>query len=324
VAGVRRPGGLRHCYDVLEEREVFNNLSYNNQKAGLGTEDIPSLEAYNNVFFGNDLAQVHFRKGGAGAVGFNTILATEKQGPPFRHNKDDFATAEALRAKYPYLDEGTRMVPVKPGADAVVMARQALKTNAVSTVRWTQARESLLAKARAAGIGKPVATVAQAPYDPSGGLQLPLPKALPGIVESENYDVGGPNVSYSDTSTENEGGHYRKDAVDIKASPKAGNGAVIGYTQNGEWMEYTVSVAKAGNYRLSVAYATPESGRRIRLSLGDKPLGEAITFTPTANWNELKTIEAGIVSLPAGDSVLRVTIDNGPVDLDRLQFTAAN
>jgi hypothetical protein len=29
-------------------------------------------------------------------------------------------------------------------------------------------------------------------------------------------------------------------------------------------MEYTVSVAKAGNYRLSVAYATPETGKRIR------------------------------------------------------------
>jgi hypothetical protein len=89
-------------------------------------------------------------------------------------------------------------------------------------------------------------------------------------------------------------------------------------------MEYTVNVAKAGNYRLSIAYATPETGRRIRLSLNDKPLGETITFAATASWDELKTVDAGTVSLPAGDSVLRVTVEAGPVDLDRMQFTAAN
>jgi hypothetical protein len=89
-------------------------------------------------------------------------------------------------------------------------------------------------------------------------------------------------------------------------------------------MEYTISVGKAGNYRLSMAYATPETGKRIRLTLNDKPLGDAITFTPTASWDELKTMDAGMVSLPAGDGVLRVTVEAGPVDLDRLQFTSAN
>jgi hypothetical protein len=98
----------------------------------------------------------------------------------------------------------------------------------------------------------------------------------------------------------------------------------VGYTQSGEWMEYTVSVAKAGNYSLAISYATVEMGRRISLSLNGKPLGNATTFAPTASWDELKTVEAGTISLPAGDAVLRVTVENGPVDLDRMQFTAAN
>jgi hypothetical protein len=172
-------------------------------------------------------------------------------------------------------------------------------------------------------IGVAPKTVPQAAFDPTRSLQAPLPKALPATIEFENYDVGGPDVSFKDNSVGNEGEHYRKDAVDIKADPKAGNGAVVGFTQNGEWMEYTVNVAKAGVYPLSVTYATPETGRRIRLSLNGKPLGEAITFTPTASWNELKTMEAGTVSLPSGDAVLRVTIENGPVDLDRLEFKPA-
>ena len=302
---------------------VFNNLVYKNQKGGLTTEDVPGNEAYNNVIFGNDLAQVHFRKGDAGAVGHNTIIQTEKQGAPFRWKDDDFASAEALRAKYPYLDEGTKIVPVKAGADPLVTARQLLKTGAVSPANWAKARESILTKARAAGIGVPPKTVPQVAFDPTRSLQAPLPWRLPGVVEFENYDVGGPEVSFKDSEGENQGGHYRKDAVDIKASAKASNGAVVGFTQNGEWMEYTINVAKAGNYNLSVVYGTPESGRRIRLSMGDKPLGDAITFAPTTNWDDLKTVEAGTVALPADDSVLRVTIENGPVDLDRLQFKSA-
>jgi hypothetical protein len=317
------PAGYGIAMTGSKNVKVFNNISYNNPKGGLTTEDMRGLEAYNNVLFDNALAQVHFRKGEAGAVGFNTILATAKQGAPFRWKDDDFASAEALRAKYPYLDEGTKIVALKPGADPLVTARQLLKTGAISPARWAQAREVLVARARAAGIGVPPATVPQAAFDPTRSLQAPLPWRLPGNVEFENYDVGGPEVSFKDSDGENQGGHYRKDAVDIKASAKAGNGAVVGFTQNGEWMEYTISVAKAGNYRLSVAYATPENGRRIGLTLDGKPLGEAIAFTPTASWDDLKTVETGTVTLPEGDSVLRVTILNGPVDLDRLEVKPA-
>jgi hypothetical protein len=139
-------------------------------------------------------------------------------------------------------------------------------------------------------------------------------------VEFENYDVGGPGVSFQDNDPENQGNHYRKDGIDIKASKPSGNGAVVGFTQNGEWMEYTVNVQKAGDYRLSLAYATPEAGRRVRLTWNGKPLGEAITFVPTASWDDLKTVSASTVSLPQGDGVLRVTVESGPVDLDRLEF----
>jgi parallel beta-helix repeat protein len=194
------PAGYGIAVTGSKNVRVFNNLSYNNQKGGLTTEDMPGLEAFNNVLFGSDLAQVHFRKGDAGAVGFNTILATAKQGAPFRWKDQDFATAEALRAKYPYLDEGTRVVPVKSGADPLTTARQSLKTEAVSPARWTQAREALLSKARAAGIGVPPRTLPRAAYDPTKSLQAPLPWRVPGIVEFENYDVGGPQVSFTTTT----------------------------------------------------------------------------------------------------------------------------
>jgi parallel beta-helix repeat protein len=181
--------------------KVFRNISRSNQKAGLATSSALGLQAWNNVFFGNDLAQIHVERDDAIALGFNTILATEKQGPPFRHNMTDFATADAFRQKYPYYDEGTKIVPLAAGKTPLVQAEQVLKNAPASDAIWQQAQQRLTAKALAAGIGVPAATVPQAPFDPTGGLQQPLPKALPGIIEFENYDVGGPNVSFSDSKT---------------------------------------------------------------------------------------------------------------------------
>ncbi|HLL90868.1 MAG TPA: carbohydrate-binding protein [Tepidisphaeraceae bacterium] len=205
------------------------------------------------------------------------------------------------------------------------MAKKLHKEKPVTAEAWQPVHQRLVEMAAKAGVGAPPATVPQAPYDPSASLQAPLPWRLPRVVEFEHYDVGGPGVSFSDTDEENQGKHYRKDAVDVKASSKAGNGAVVGFTQAGEWMEYTVSVADAGSYALSVMYATPDPGRRIQLSLGgDKPLVSPIQFAPTAGWDDLKTMQAGTVTLPAGDSVIRVTVESGPVDLDYMEFKAAN
>jgi parallel beta-helix repeat protein len=315
------PAGYGIAATASKNVQVFGNLVYNNRLGGLTTETVPGFQAFNNVLFGNDLAQIHVRKGDEGAFGFNKIVAAPKQGAPFRRVSQDFATPVAYREKYPHQDEGTEIMPLKPGAEPLPLAEKLRKEKAISPAVWQKAYQSLTERAHRAGVGAPPRTVPQAAYDPTQSLQAPLPWRVPGVVEFENYDVGGPGVSFQDNDPENQGSHYRKDGVDIKAADKrAGNGAVVGFTQNGEWMEYTVSVQKAGSYRLLVAYATPEAGRRVRLTWNGKPLGEAITFAPTANWDDLKTQDAGTISLPEGDGVLRVMVEAGPVDLDRLEL----
>jgi parallel beta-helix repeat protein len=314
------PAGYGIPVSASKNVKVFNNISHSNQKAGVAPDDAKGFQAVGNVLFNNDLAQIDIRNGNSNAFGFNKVIATVKQGPPIRRTGENFPSFAAFREKFPYQDEGSEVVPLPAGTQPVTLAEKLRKEKSVSAAVWQTAYQRLSDQARAAGVDVPPATVPQAAYDPTGSLQAPLPWRLPGNVEFENYDVGGPNVSFSDTSDANEGGHYRKDAVDIKANKAAGNGAVVGFTYNGEWMEYTVSVATAGNYLLSAAYATPERGRRISLSLNGKPLGQAITFAPTASWEALKTVDSGTVALPEGDSVLRVTVESGPVDLDRLEF----
>jgi hypothetical protein len=71
--------------------------------------------------------------------------------------------------------------------------------------------------------------------------------AIPGTIQAENYDLGGQNVAYYDTTAGNSGGAYRTDDVDIEATTDTGGGYDIGYTAPGEWLAYTVN-AVAGTY----------------------------------------------------------------------------
>ena len=66
---------------------------------------------------------------------------------------------------------------------------------------------------------------------PAGAsVPYPAPHAVPGRVEAEDYDVGG----FSDTTTINEGGAYRFDAVDIEV---LGRTYDIGWIRSGELPE---------------------------------------------------------------------------------------
>ena len=53
---------------------------------------------------------------------------------------------------------------------------------------------------------------------------------LPGKVEFENYDNGGQDIAYHDTTAINAGGGYRTNAVDMKAAVDTGGGYLIGWT----------------------------------------------------------------------------------------------
>src|SRR5262249_23024749 len=78
----------------------------------------------------------------------------------------------------------------------------------------------------------------------------PNPASLPGKVEVENYDNGGQNLAYFDTTPGNTGGAYRSDDVDIEPTADTGGGYDVGWTQAGEWLLYSVNVTNAGTYDL--------------------------------------------------------------------------
>src|SRR5258707_7645276 len=89
--------------------------------------------------------------------------------------------------------------------------------------------------------------------------------AVPGTVYAANYDTRGQGVAYNVTSTNGTANSYRSDGVDLEATAdtqnNTGAGADdLGWTTTGQWFNYTVNVASAGTYTVSLRLAPPSGG----------------------------------------------------------------
>ena len=98
-----------------------------------------------------------------------------------------------------------------------------------------------------------------------------VPWSAPGTIQCEDFDQGGTGLAYNETSVGNEGGQYRvQESVDIATDPNASNRHVVGWTEAGEWMEYTVNVGTPGAYAIETRVAGSGSGGQFRILVDDE------------------------------------------------------
>ena len=156
------------------------------------------------------------------------------------------------------------------------------------------------------------------------------PLAIPGKIEMEDFDISGigqGNVSYSENDSEdhgaesNDGKSYREGTgVDIY---KKANGYIVGYNQAGEWLEYTVKVAKTGSYTMKAAVASANSTSSFQLSMDGKNITEEISVPQATsgedNYDEYNEVEAK-VDLTEGEHILRFTVTGDWMDIDYIKF----
>jgi len=153
-------------------------------------------------------------------------------------------------------------------------------------------------------------------------------KKLPGTLQAEDYDNGGEGYTYHDSESENKGdASYRTgNGVDIVA----GNGGkAIGYTNTGEWMEYTVNVLQDGYYEYNAYVSSGTTGSGFSISLADNGLTELATIsvpqTASNSWNTYKTVTGRLaVPLTAGKHILRITITGTNCNIDKVVFSKIN
>ena len=154
--------------------------------------------------------------------------------------------------------------------------------------------------------------------------------AIPGKIEAEDFDIPGKgknedgtsNQSYADSDTENHGNSdYRSDTgVDLYSKA---TGVVVGYNSEGDWLEYTINVAEAGEYTFFAAVAAAGSTSSFKMSLDGNPLTDAISVPAASsgedNYEDYNKVSAN-VTLPAGQHVLRMDVTGAWFDVDYFTF----
>jgi len=168
------------------------------------------------------------------------------------------------------------------------------------------------------------------------------PPNIPGIVQCALYDSGGEGVAYHDTDAVNNGSgklnletghqrahagdyiwHFRKgEGVDVSfvkdwadlnhtnlVSPHI-NQLYIGWTENGEWCNYTVNVMQPGAYRIRALYAYQTNS--VTFDLNGQPAAVCRLPVPTASYHHWNLAEIGTIQFPeAGRQLLTFRYGKG-------------
>jgi beta-glucosidase len=165
------------------------------------------------------------------------------------------------------------------------------------------------------------------PEAPFGGT----PAAVPGTVQAANYDTGGQGVAYNVTSVNGTANSYRSDGVDLEATTDTqdttgtGAGYDLGWTTSGQWFRYTVNVATAGTYTVSLRLASPDGvtdALHIASTSGTNLSGD-VNASETGGWQDWTTVTASI-TLPAGTQTLVVDQDNPGWNIHFMSFASGS
>lgn len=144
------------------------------------------------------------------------------------------------------------------------------------------------------------------------------PHEIPGVILPGQYDEGGQDVAYHDTTKANLASRtFRTDeSVDCGESS-------IGNIASGEWINYSVNIAKTGKYTASLRYGTPFFGEQgVQLFLDGKPIGRFRLFQhDNEGWNCDSLAEIKGLQLPAGRHVLTLLMIGG-FNMGELTFKA--
>lgn len=165
----------------------------------------------------------------------------------------------------------------------------------------------------------PAAEEAAQPFDGS-------PHPIPGLIEAEHWDKGPAGVAYRDEEEENKGEDYReKTQVDIEKRPDASNGHGIGWTREGEWLVYTVTVKESGTFRIEMPVASKKEGGIFHLEFDGEDKTGPIRIPDTGSWKNLELLIHEGVRLESGTYSMKVVMkkngESGSIgDIDFFRF----
>jgi endoglucanase len=149
-------------------------------------------------------------------------------------------------------------------------------------------------------------------------------------IQAVDFDWGRQRVAYYDKDTAtyqytpgvntrgNRGGAYRNDGVDIQSDSV---NTWVFSIEDEEWLQYTVTVPKAGKYNVSFNVSSTSDTGRISLLELDQPLIKEVAVPNTGGEKNWQFTTPQYLFLKKGTLVFRIRADKGGFTLNSIRFT---
>lgn len=138
------------------------------------------------------------------------------------------------------------------------------------------------------------------------------PVSIPSIIEVVNYDEGGEGLAYHDAEPANLGNEGRvKEGVDMQTCSLGGMN--IGWTNNNEWLNYSINVPEDGKYNFIIKVASAGNGGDFHVELNNKNISGKLTIANTTGWQEWEDITIKNVSLKKGNAQLKLFMEKSNI-----------
>ena len=151
------------------------------------------------------------------------------------------------------------------------------------------------------------------------------PAHVPGKIEAEDFDLGGEGNAYHDSDIANNGGQYRiNDGVDIELCTDTGGGYDIGWTQNDEWLLYTITVQESASFQITSRVSSNSGGGTLHYEIDGSDVTGVISVPNTNGWQTWQDVVSKTFTISAGIHKLKLYINSAGFNINNFQIYSPN
>jgi hypothetical protein len=149
------------------------------------------------------------------------------------------------------------------------------------------------------------------------------------VIAAVDFDMGRQRSAYYDKdsasyqytpgvrTTGNRGRTYRNDGVDIQ---RGENGPYVYSIEDGEWLQFTAQVHKAGKYKLVFKTASDSAAGALSVTLNGKEIIPPLHLNNSGGAGKWQITTTPAILLPAGTHRLRIVATTGGFSLEQIEF----
>jgi hypothetical protein len=158
-----------------------------------------------------------------------------------------------------------------------------------------------------------VLTTSQTPYNGTP-WNVPTDKIL-----AVQFDNGGPEIACHDNEIAMQGGNNLRAGTGVETENSNGTDGNIGYTNAGEWYEYTINVQTTGVYSFT-PHLSSAGGGTFHLEFDGVNKTGSVVINKTGSWGTYKDTLCAKVPLNAGVQVMRFYMEKAGINLSSYKF----